>query len=189
MSKQVTIEAMKVTFADFEGERSYVLDLSGQDLKEVNLDALSSEEMVPTFKAMLLAGDGEDYSGELRGKLIEACKKILEQQKANGTRPKGKTYKLISQMTNIPQSYVKRYLHPTKVTKESEILRTARTMKYLARDLSEMELDPYSPETEKLKGQADELEKILQKKLKKQETMMVVRDVSSRYVATNRRSN
>ena len=72
MSKQVSIEAMKITFADFDSERSYVLDFTGQDPKELNLDALSSEEMVPTFKAMLLAGDGEDYSGELRGKLIEA---------------------------------------------------------------------------------------------------------------------
>ena len=71
--------------------------------KEVTVDDLKQ------FKLAFKLNDGMDYSGQIKDSIIEAALHILETQKQQGTKPKGRTFELIAEMTGISSSYVRQY--------------------------------------------------------------------------------
>ena len=96
------------------------------------------------FAPQLIVNGGGDFSGELKDKIIVAAIQLLEKQKQEGTRPKGRTAELVSKMTGISKNYVYDYLFTRKhyltkhdeMTPEEEERRTAvKSMKCIRKHL------------------------------------------------------
>jgi predicted transcriptional regulator len=68
-----------------------------------------NEEDLNRFQLIFKLNDGLDYSGKIKDSIIEAALRLLDLQKQQGTKPKGRTFELISEMTGISSSYVRQY--------------------------------------------------------------------------------
>lgn len=84
-----------------------------------------------------------DIDGKLKAQIIDECYNRLKNQKKSTKEPKGRITALIAQETNIPENYVKSYLHEKsgkrKKTNE-QILRSKalRDLRYLSNEIEEL---------------------------------------------------
>ena len=139
---------------------------------------LSYEDLETEMRFKVLMTRDKDYSGEMKNELIDVCEKILELQRQEGTRSKGRTCEQIADMTNIPEYYVRNYLsekHKMKRNISEEERRkkdttaamhsVCRQMKYLAGDLEDLDLNNESIDYALLFARTNELILVLKKLL------------------------
>ena len=73
-----------------------------------------TEDQLKHYRSIYQINESREYSGEIKDKLIEAAHSILDNQKKNGERPKGRTVTLIAEMTGISETYIRFYLNRRK---------------------------------------------------------------------------
>ena len=94
--------------SESNGKEFYV-DLNTFKGEIPNLPEEVTEEDLNQFQLIFKLNDGLDYSGKIKDSIIEAALRLLDLQKQQGTKPKGRTFELISEMTGISSSYVRQY--------------------------------------------------------------------------------
>jgi len=93
-------------FAGSDNGKEFYLNLGSFN---GDIKSFESVEDMEDIKLQFQLNDGRDYSGELKDLIVESVIQVLEKQEAAGQRPKGRTPKLISNITGISESYARMY--------------------------------------------------------------------------------
>lgn len=135
-------------------------------------------DQMDELKALIAANYQRVLTGEDKAELIETCLKILEQDKKNGQKVKGRTAHLIADMIPVPEFYIKEYLakkysesdsEPEDAEKSRDKKRQydklCKQMKRLSKSLTESDLQFSEIDTQTLRKLSDELKHVLDERL------------------------
>ena len=68
------------------------------------------EEDISGLRNSFQLFDSRADAGRVKQLIVESAIRLLEKQKEEGTRPKGKTARLVSEMTGVTENYVREYI-------------------------------------------------------------------------------
>lgn len=109
----VKVRVDDVWAGDNNGKSFYVDIANFGDLMPKDGDEVT-EEQLKQLRSIYQINESRQYTGEIKDRLIEASLSILERQKKEGIRPKGRTVKLVAEMTGISENYCQIYIQRKK---------------------------------------------------------------------------
>ena len=88
------------------------------------------EDWVAEKKTIIAANCQRNMTKEKKGKVIDACLEIIQEERKRGTKEKGRTAFLVSQMTGIPEFFVKNYLAEKNRTASVDLTAQEKAAEY-----------------------------------------------------------
>ena len=179
---RLVCEGVKVRVDDvWAGEnngRSFYVDIANfEDLLPKDGEEVTEEQM-KQYRSIYQINESRQYTSEIKDRLIEASWRILEKQKEQGIRPKGRTVKLLAEMTGISENYCQMYyqrkkelLNPSNLTEEElrrkdaikAMNRIRVYMNYLTERLQTYDWENECPSLTREREMAEKLIDLLQK--------------------------
>ena len=101
-------------WSDENNGKEFYLDLNQFDGGIPKMPEKLESQDLGQFSMLFQINDGKDYSGKVKDSIIEASLQILEKQREQGTKPKGRTFELVSEMTGITRAYARKYCESKK---------------------------------------------------------------------------
>ena len=109
----VKVRVDDVWAGDNNGKSFYVDIANFGDLMPKDGDEVT-EEQLKQLRSIYQINESRQYTGEFKDRRIEASLQILEKQKEQGIKPKGRTVKLVAEMTGVSENYCQIYIQRKK---------------------------------------------------------------------------